>query len=157
MRYVLVLLAFGILSCETGSAGRIEVLLRTSDWIWNRDRDADFQATIPLNNGRTQRVVIRQRAFETERGKMREILSMAQRLDSTPQPGLMQHLLEASVATEVWGHWGLIKNADKNQFFIVYIVKIPENASQSLYRRAILETAHVADHWERLMSALDQF
>ncbi len=157
MAPLLLLSLLALLGCAAPASGRIEVMLRTSGWRWVRDQDADFQVQVPLPNGRRQRVVIRQKVFATERGQMREILSKAEQLNKAPESGLLRHLLEASAEIEVWGHWGLIKNPASGEYIIAYIIKIPENSGQSLLRRAVLEAAHVADHWERLTSGLDQY
>lgn len=157
MRAAAVILALGLLGCTPASSGPVEVLLRTNGWRWVRDREADFHVEIRLADGRRQGVVIRQKSFATERGRMREIVSNAQLFEGPLRAGLLQHLLESSADSEVWGHWGLIRDPQGERFLLVYMIKVSEHAGQSLLRQAVLEAAHVADRWERLSTGLDQF
>lgn len=132
---------------DAGIVGLLEAL----EYTWESEDNGDFRLLFDLDDERSQLVWIRNRTYERDGIAMRDIWSAAMKLTGRyVSVKLADRLLQESWEG-IMGSWA--RDGD----YIVYIVKLPADASAEELDAAIGEVIDVADKLESDRSFEDDF
>jgi len=130
---------------------RVAEELNTAGIQYRVDEDKDFRIVLELAGGRSQQVWVKSVTNFSGQAEMREVWSYAYQHNDTTMPGNMLNRLMYDNNRRIMGNW--VKQGQ----FMLYVVKLPADASSTMLAEAIQEAAEVADFWERELSTGDTF
>lgn len=114
------------------------------------DEDNDFRIEILFDDDRSQFVWIRSRDYSSRDVAMRDVWSYGYRHRTKILPSRLERRLLTDSYKSVMGGWAL----DGND--VVYVVKLPIDASDELLQAALLEAAEWADELEKELVGTDE-
>ena len=159
MRYLVLALVFASLpACAEEEAPpppvpdpSVVALLEELEYTWKSEDNGDFRLLFDLGEERSQLVWIRNRTYERDGAAMRDVWSTALELSGKYASIKLADLLLRSNWERVIGTWALEGNR------IVYMVKLPVDATAEELDRAIGVVVDEADRLEKEHGYGDEF
>lgn len=145
--FLLVLLLSAIillLACDpSASVGR---QLDRLDLVWELDPEGDYRVAVPLGGSGTEAAVgIGAHSIRlSEKVRVREIWSVAARIPGDLPEELAENLMADSWSSRKLGSWAMAGTTTDGRIVLVYLTRIPAEASQDLLEAAILDAADSA-------------
>lgn len=129
----------------------IVALLEELEYDYEIDEDGDFRLLFEFDDERSQLVWIRNRTYESGGVAMRDVWSTAFKLPGKYLSVKLSHRLLGESWDGVMGGWALDRE------HVVYMVKLPAEASAELLDAAIGEAIDQADKLESERSQVDDW
>ena len=142
-------------ACDpSASVGR---QLKRLNLAWETDAEGDFRVTVPLEDfGRDMTVGISAHAISLSSDVwVREMWSVAARIPNDLPMELAENLMEDSWSSRKFGSWAIAGTTSDGRQVIVYLARIPADASKKLLEAAILDTATSAADLNTALADLD--
>ena len=124
---------------------------------WESDTEGDFRVTVPLEEiGRDISVGISAHAISLSKDVwVREIWSVAARIPGDLPMELAENLMRDSWSSRKFGSWAIAGTTSDGRQVIVYLARIPADASRKLLEAAIMDTAASAADLNLALANLD--
>ena len=152
---LLATVALFTLSCESRESPKR--YLKRLDLEYRTDSEGDYRITIPLPDGEEKEVGIGARGIPLRDGQMiREIWSVAARIPGGLPEGLAESLLTDTWSSAMLGSWALAGVTDDGRHVLVYLTRLPMDASLSAFSSALKDAAAAASDMEKALASLTE-
>jgi len=148
---VLVLVA---VSCS--SSDRFERRLERLGYDWDTDRDGDYRVTVELDDGRRATVGLSSPdSSAVGWAGFRRVWSVAARIPGELPDGLAENLLSDTWSSRIAGAWADAGRTSDGRQVIVYVARVPEDATSRSLDAVIRDTAKSALDLQDALAALE--
>lgn len=114
------------------------------------DEDNDFVLQFDFDDGRSQLVWVRSQTYASHDVAMRDVWAYAYQHPTKHLPNDLERRLLLENYDLIMGTWARERNS------IVYIVKLPADASAAALQSALFEAAELADELEKEVTGSDE-
>lgn len=156
----LVCIALLLLPCAVLAADEavepvpVDELLRdrldSLDLNYDIDEDNDFVLQFNFDDGRSQLVWVRSQVYTSHDVAMRDVWAYAYEHPTKHLPNSLERRLLIESYDAIMGSWAREGNA------IVYMVKLPADASPEALQAALFEASELADELEKQLLGTDE-
>ena len=127
-------------SCR--SEQNLERSLKRLELEYRIDEDGDFRVKVPAGNGTEAVVGVSLHTILLDDDvRVREVWAVVGRIPGRIPDDLAEDLLTDSWSSRKFGSWALAGTTSDQKQVLVYLVRIPENASHRLLRAAMIDAA----------------
>ncbi len=143
-------------TCKPSDA--IERQLRRLDFSWEMDAEGDYRIPVPLPDGSGEAVVgLGTHAGELGHGVwIREIWSVAVRIPGALPEELAENLLSDSWSSRTGGSWAIAGVTSDGETVLVYLNRIPADASRHFLKAALIDAAVSASSLNTALAYLEE-
>lgn len=140
-------------SCR--SEQNIERSLKRLNMEYRIDEDGDFRVNVPLTNGTEGVVGVSLHTILLDDDvRVREVWAVVGRIPGRIPDDLAQDLLRDSWSSRKFGSWALAGTTSDQKQVLVYLIRIPENASRVLFRAALVDAAESSTELKQALLSL---
>lgn len=149
------LIVLFFVSC--GDSQSPERYLKRLELEYETDSEGDFRVKIPLPDGEEKTVGIGAHGIPLRNGYMiREIWSVAARIPVALPEGLAESLLTDTWSSAMLGSWALAGETDDGKQVLVYVCRLPMDASRNAFSTALKDAAMAASDMEKALERLTE-
>ena len=132
-----------------------ERLLKRLGLEYETDAEGDYKAEVVLPDGRTKTVGIGAHGIPLRDGlSLREIWSVAVRIPGSLPDGLAESLLTDTWSSAMFGAWALAGETVDGRQVLVYVCRLPMDATESSFSAALVDAATAASDMEAALAGL---